>query len=90
MRLEYLHPHRVYQSVEDDLADLGLVSYPKSSRTVTALAWREEPMVLVAAPGHPLAKRAQVPVGATLLERHRMPGPRGACVGTEPASEDLR
>ena len=38
----------------------------------------------------PLAERAQVPVGATLLERDRVPGPRGAGVGTEPASEDSR
>jgi DNA-binding transcriptional LysR family regulator len=60
VRLEYLHPHRVYQSVEDDLADLGLVSYPKSSRTVTALAWRKEPMVLVTSPGHALAKRGRI------------------------------
>jgi len=55
VRLEYLHPHRVYDSVENDLADLGLVSYPKSSRTVTAIPWREEPMVLVCAPTHELA-----------------------------------
>lgn len=60
VRLEYLHPHRVYQSVEDDVADLGLVSYPKSSRTIEALAWREEPMVLVCAPSHPLARKSSV------------------------------
>lgn len=60
VRLEYLHPDRVYQSVEEDLADIGLVSYPKSSRTVTALEWREEPMVLVCAPSHPLASRQRV------------------------------
>ncbi len=72
VRLEYLHPHRVYQSVEDDLADLGLVSYPKSSRTVTALAWREEPMVLVTSPGHSLAKRARV--GLDELNGEKMVG----------------
>ena len=72
VRLEYLHPHRVYQSVEDDLADLGLVSYPKSSRTVTALAWREEPMVLVTAPGHPLAKRTRI--GLEELNGEKMVG----------------
>ena len=72
VRLEYLHPHRVYQSVEDDLADLGLVSYPKSSRTVTALAWREEPMVLVTSPGHPLAKRTRV--GLDELNGEKMVG----------------
>lgn len=60
VRLEYLHPHRVYQSIEDDLADIGLVSYAKSSRTIQALAWREEPMVLVCAPQHPLARRVAV------------------------------
>jgi DNA-binding transcriptional LysR family regulator len=57
VRLEYLHPHRVYQSVERDVADLGLVSYPRASRTVKAVLWRKEPMVLVCAPGHVLAAR---------------------------------
>ncbi len=60
VRLEYLHPHRVYEAVENDQADLGLVSYPKSSRTIKAIVWREEPMVLVCAPGNPLAKRPRV------------------------------
>ncbi len=55
VRLEYLHPHRVYQSVENDKADLGLVSYPKASRTIQVIEWRTERMVLVCAPGHPLA-----------------------------------
>jgi DNA-binding transcriptional LysR family regulator len=55
VRLEYLHPNRVYQSVESDLADIGLVSYPKPSRTISAIPWREEPMVLACAPTHPLA-----------------------------------
>ena len=29
VRLEYQHPHRVYEAVEKDQADLGLVSYPR-------------------------------------------------------------
>jgi DNA-binding transcriptional LysR family regulator len=57
VRLEYLHPHRVCQAIDDDLADIGLISYPKSSRTLRAIQWREEPMVLVCAPNHPLAER---------------------------------
>ncbi|HZZ29117.1 MAG TPA: LysR family transcriptional regulator [Pirellulales bacterium] len=60
VRLEYLHPHKVYEAVENDQADLGLVSYPKPSRTVKAIGWRQEPMVLVCAPSHRLAKRPQV------------------------------
>jgi len=55
VRLEYLHPERVLESVERGDADLGIVSYPRSTRGVEAEAWREEPMVIVCAPGNPLA-----------------------------------
>lgn len=64
VRLEYLHPDKVYESVENDVADIGLVSYPKSSRTIEAIPWREEPMVLVCRPEHPLAERKTLPIGA--------------------------
>ena len=60
VRLEYLHPDRVYQSVEDDVADIGLVSYPKSSRSIQALQWRAERMVLVCAASNPLSVRSSV------------------------------
>ncbi len=62
VRLEYLHPDRVYESVESDVADIGLVSYPKSSRTLEAVPWREEPMVLVCQPTHPLGQRETVSI----------------------------
>jgi len=55
VRLEYLHPQRVYEAVKTDQADVGLLSYPKSSRSIECLQWRDEPMVLVTAPSHPLA-----------------------------------
>jgi DNA-binding transcriptional LysR family regulator len=60
VRLEYLHPHRVYDAVENDQADIGLVSYPKSSRTIKAIQWREEPMVLACAPAHRFAGREHI------------------------------
>jgi DNA-binding transcriptional LysR family regulator len=60
VRLEYLHPHRVYETVESDQADLGLVSYPKASRSLQAILWREEPMVLVCAPGNRFARRGRI------------------------------
>jgi DNA-binding transcriptional LysR family regulator len=60
VRLEYLHPHRVYDAVENDQADIGLVSYPKSSRTIKAIQWREEPMVLACAPAHRFAGRERI------------------------------
>jgi DNA-binding transcriptional LysR family regulator len=60
VRLQYQHPRRVYEMVENDQVDLGLVSYPRSSRNIKATPWREEPMVLVCAPSHPLAGRDTV------------------------------
>jgi DNA-binding transcriptional LysR family regulator len=64
VRLEYLHPDRVYEAVDSGAADLGLVSYPEPSRTLATIAWRSEPMVLVCDPQHPLAKRDVVPLEA--------------------------
>jgi DNA-binding transcriptional LysR family regulator len=55
VRLQYEHPKRVYELVETDRVDVGLVSYPRSSRTIEASQWREEPMVVVCAPQHPFA-----------------------------------
>lgn len=60
VRLEYLHPDRVLESVEQGQADVGIVSYPRSTRVIEAEPWREEPMVLVCAAGNPLAGRVQV------------------------------
>ncbi|MCA9198202.1 MAG: LysR family transcriptional regulator [Planctomycetales bacterium] len=56
VRIEYQHPDRVYSLVEQDEADVGLVSYPKNSRSIKAIMWRTEPMVLVCSPEHELAK----------------------------------
>jgi DNA-binding transcriptional LysR family regulator len=64
VRLEYLHPDKVYDAVEAGQVDLGLVSYPKSTRTITALPWREEPMVLACSPQHHLAEEPSVPLAA--------------------------
>jgi len=63
VRLEYLHPDRVHESVEQGQADVGIVSYPRSTRTIEAEPWREEPIVLVCAPGNPFAGRVQVALG---------------------------
>ena len=62
IRLEYHHPPRVYEMVENDQADIGLISYPKSSRSLKAIPWRDEPMALVCAPQHPLAARDSVAI----------------------------
>jgi DNA-binding transcriptional LysR family regulator len=60
IRLDYEHPARVYELVQNDQVDIGLVSFPISTRDITAIGWREEPMVFVCSPHHPLARQASV------------------------------
>ena len=63
VHLQYQHPDRVYELVQSDRVDLGLVSYPRSSRTINAIPWRDEPMVFVAEPDHLLACKEEVNLG---------------------------
>jgi DNA-binding transcriptional LysR family regulator len=55
--LECLHPHKVVEAVLNDEADLGVLSYPTSTRALEVLPLRSEPMVLVTHPAHRLARR---------------------------------
>ncbi len=57
VRLEFLHPTRVVESVSKDRAELGIVSFPKKWPKLTVIPWREEEMVLAVHPSHPLARR---------------------------------
>src|SRR5580700_6790503 len=63
IEVEYLRPEKVYEAVLSDQADLGLMSYPESTKEVTVLPWRQEEMVVAASPYHPLAARAEVQLG---------------------------
>jgi len=60
VHVEYLHPDRVYERVLDGTADFGLVSFPRKSRELIVLPWRDEEMVLACAPAHPLATHRSV------------------------------
>jgi DNA-binding transcriptional LysR family regulator len=62
LQISYLRPERVWESVAQDQADIGLMSYAESSREVVALPWRDEEMVVAVAPEHPFAKRKKVTV----------------------------
>lgn len=64
IRLEYLHPDRVLEVVESDQADFGITSYPESSRTLEASAWRNEELLIVVPPEHRLATRERAPLEA--------------------------
>jgi DNA-binding transcriptional LysR family regulator len=55
--VSYLRPEKVLEAVQQDRADLGLVSYAESTRDVVALPWRQEEMVVAAAPSNPLSRK---------------------------------
>jgi DNA-binding transcriptional LysR family regulator len=60
VRLEYLHPSRVYEAVLNSEVDMGIVSYPTPSPELNVVPLRSERMVVVCNPEHPLAKREAV------------------------------
>ncbi len=55
VRLEYLHPTRVVESVVSEEAELGLISYPRKWPDLTVIPWRDEEMVLAVHPSHRFA-----------------------------------
>ncbi|MCC7340746.1 MAG: LysR family transcriptional regulator [Bryobacterales bacterium] len=63
LEVTYLRPERVYQSVESDVCDIGLLSYPEPTRELEVIPWLNETMVLGAAPDHPLARFESVSPG---------------------------
>ena len=60
VRLEYLRPNKVVDAVVNGEVDLGIVSYPSSSPEINVIELRDEPMVLVCAPEHRLAREDAV------------------------------
>jgi DNA-binding transcriptional LysR family regulator len=60
LQVDYMRPDRVYDAVRRDAADLGLVSYPESSREIAALPWRREEMQVAAPVSHAFSGRSEV------------------------------
>jgi len=60
LQVEYMRPDKVYEAVRTDAADLGLVSYPESSREIAAIPWRKEEMQVAVPPSHAFAGRETV------------------------------
>jgi len=60
LHVEYMRPDKVYEAVRNDAADLGLVSYPESSREIAALPWRREEMQVAMPLSHEFAARAEI------------------------------
>jgi DNA-binding transcriptional LysR family regulator len=57
IRLAFLHPNEVVEAVVNDEADIGILSYPTTHRSLKVIPWHDEPMVFVCHRSHPLAKK---------------------------------
>src|SRR5436190_1796968 len=62
LQVEFMRPEKIYDAVRNDAADLGLVSYPESSREIAAIPWRSEEMRVAVPPSHPFAARPEISV----------------------------
>jgi DNA-binding transcriptional LysR family regulator len=60
VRLQYLLPNRVHESVLNGEMDIGIISYPTQTRELAVIPLRSEQMVLVCHPQHHLAGTEQV------------------------------
>lgn len=60
LRIDYVHPDEVYSRLQRDEADLGLVSFPRSSSDIAVVPWQDQRMVLVVPPSHQLARQSTV------------------------------
>lgn len=62
VKVEYLHPTRVVESVLDEACEIGLISYPRKWPEFQVIPWRDEEMVLAVPPTHRLASCGVVDV----------------------------
>lgn len=60
LEVTYLRPERIYEAVETEVCDIGLLSYPEATRELEVIPWLNETMVLGAAPDHPLAQKSSI------------------------------
>src|ERR1700733_10888306 len=58
--IDYVHPNQVYARVIGGTADFGLLSFPRQTKELIILPWREEEMVVACYPAHPLASLSSV------------------------------
>jgi DNA-binding transcriptional LysR family regulator len=62
LRIEYSRSNRVYEQVQKGDADLGIVAYPIKRAHLTVIPFREDRLVLICPPGHPLAAARRIPI----------------------------
>jgi LysR family transcriptional regulator, transcriptional activator of the cysJI operon len=62
--VEYRRANQVYDDVNSNVVDVGLVAYPTKDPKLETISLRKDPLVLICHPQHPLAKQRGVKLKA--------------------------
>ncbi|MBI3884966.1 MAG: LysR family transcriptional regulator [Opitutae bacterium] len=60
VRIEYRRSNLVYEDILHNSVDFGLVAFPQKLRQIETISFRNDRLVLITHPQHPLAKTAEV------------------------------
>lgn len=60
VRMEYLHPDKVYDRIRSDDAEIGLLSFPREGGEFRSVEWQQQELVLIIPPAHQLANQRSV------------------------------
>ena len=72
VRVEYRRSNLVYEDILHNSVDFGLVAFPQKLRQIEMIPFRNDRLVLITHPNHPLAKVAEVDMKT--LAGHRFIG----------------
>lgn len=72
VRVEYRRSNLVYEDILHNAVDFGLVAFPVKVRQIEIIPFREDRLVLVCHPNHPLAKQKEADVKQ--LAKHKFIG----------------
>lgn len=62
VRVEYRRSNLVYEDILHNAVDFGLVAFPVKQRQIEVLPFRNDHLVVIAHPQHPVAKRREVEI----------------------------
>lgn len=69
VRVEYRRSNLVYEDILHNSVDFGLVAFPVKQRQIEMLPFRNDHLVLIAHPGHPLAKSGEIEMKQLTAQR---------------------
>jgi DNA-binding transcriptional LysR family regulator len=69
VRVEYRRSNLVYEDILHNCVDFGLVAFPAKLRQVENIPFRNDHLIVICAPSHPLAKRTEVSIAELAGQR---------------------